>query len=325
MYIAPLKIEYEFSSMKKYILLCIYTLSGLIITSCDDDTTSSNPIDDFDHESQIAIDQAALDAYFETHYFNDTDKGIWTIPEGGDQTPLSLDENLMTIEGIEANGTVTDYTMYYYKYAEGSDVIAKGNPSPIDSVFVTYTGMLLDSTVFDFRPTYPVWLTLTSTVQGWAHGIPKFKGGELVTIGDGDFTYNDVGEGYLFFPSGLGYKNIAQGGIPANSPLVFRIGLSDIHLVDHDLDLVPSRYELTFDAAGNFTKYDTDGDGFDDYQDADDDGDKTITSEEVESEFLVDGEIVFDFNEAGEIVAKGSVSPENPDGDLPAYKNPDIK
>jgi len=330
LYIAPLKFEYEFIRMKKYILLSFYCLISFAIVSCDDDTSSSQPVDDFDHESQIAIDQALLDTYFETHYYNDLDDGIWTIPDGGDQTPLSEDTNLMTIEGVEANGTVTDYTMYYYKFnGEGSDAVGKGNPSPIDSVYMNYTGMLLDSTVFDSRPEYPIWLTLSSVVRGWSHGLPKFLGGKLILeidgVVDGDFKYEEQGEGYLFFPSGLGYANQAQGGIPANSPLVFRIALNDVNLVDHDLDLVPTKYELSFDAAGNITEYDSDGDGFSDYLDIDDDNDKVLTSEEVEVEFLVNGEIVFDFNAAGEIVAKNSVTPENPNGDLPAYKNPEIK
>jgi hypothetical protein len=311
--------------MNKKIIYSLLSFLLLLGVSCDDDTTSPiTVVDDYDHESQIAIDQAKLDTYFEEHYVNETVSGEFElltvgsegIPDG--ETLLSEDPKLLSIEGIEANGTVTDYTMYYYMTAEGADTSGFGSPCPIDSVFVKYTGMTLDGAVFDSRPVYPVWLQLSVVVQGWSRGLTKFQRGTFKSLPDDDFEFENEGKGFLFFPSGLGYRNFSQGSIPANSPLIFEIELDDVNLIDTDLDTVPTKFEITIDTAGNLTFYDTDGDGFDDYTDKDDDNDQKLTKEEVASEYTTfdaRGDIEFTYDATGDtIVAKGTT-----DG-LPNYK-----
>lgn len=305
--------------MNKNLIYSFFFLLLVIGASCSGDSTTTS-LEDFDHESQIAIDQALLYTYFEEHYIT-ADGELMTIGDDGipdGETALSDDPKLDSILGIEANSTVADYKMYYYIDKEGSDASVYGSPSPIDSVYVTYTGMLLDGTVFDSKTDYPIWLQLTSTVQGWSYGLPKFKQGTFETDNE-DFVFDNQGEGFIFFPSGLGYAQYATTDIPASSPLVFEIELNHVNLIDTDLDNVPTKFEITIDAAGNYEFYDTDGDGYYDYNDKDDDNDQVLTKDEVALEFPTfdeRGNIVFNYNvEETKIVAK-----ETTDG-VPNYKN----
>lgn len=275
--------------MNKNILLSLLIIATIIVVSCKKEDEVVIP--PFDHEAQISIDQDSIDNYLDNHYFNTDDNRIWAIGSPGGalvQLPLNEDSNLKTIEGIEANGTVGTYKMYYYEIAEGIDNGNEGfsSPSPVDSVFVKYTGMLLDSTVFDSREDYPVWFMLPNTIQGWAKGLPKFKRGTFEADDDVGFIFHDSGKGYLIMPSGLGYQNGGTGLIPANSPLIFRIELNDVKLIDTDLDMVPTKFEINYDLAGNITTYSTDGDTRDDFQDVDDDNDFTLTKDEVLDEYV---------------------------------------
>lgn len=293
----------------------------LVFVACDDETNNMFVPDPYDHESQIAKDQDSLWKYFDTHYYDASEDAIALIDAEtpSDIIPLSEDTNLDSIVGIQANETETDYTMYFYKTSEGSDPESIGYPTTVDSVFVNYTGFLLSGYEFDSRPIYPIWFSLSSVVQGWAHGITKFKGGDRIVMADDDFYYENAGSGFIFMPSGLGYKNIAQIGIPENSPLVFHVKVNQVHLRDHDLDLVPSKYEIDFDAAGNIELYDTDGDGVYDYLDKDDDNDGTITKVEVMDEFGPELPVVFDYGADGSIIGKGTASPQSPNGSIPNY------
>jgi len=284
--------------MNKNILFSFILIATIIIVSCKKDDNQV-VIPPFDHEAQIPIDQDSINKYLAYHYYNTKDSIFWTIGAGSeatgalpvaDQLPLNKDSNLDSIEGIDANGTVADYKMYYYEIAGGIDNGNEGfsSPSPVDSVFVKYAGTLLDSTVFDSREDYPVWFMLPNTIQGWARGLPKFKRGTFETDIDEDFIFHDSGKGYLIMPSGLGYQNGGTGLIPANSPLIFRIELNDVKLIDTDLDMVPTKFEINYDLAGNITTYSTDGDTRDDFQDVDDDNDFTLTRDEVLNEYVTE-------------------------------------
>jgi len=323
--------------MIKNIVFSFVILIVVIAVSCDNDSNDQTIATPYDHEAQIPIDREALIVYLSTHYYNTNDGFIWTIgnEEAGslpleDQIALINDENLDSIEGIDPVDieTISTYTMYYYIEEEGIDNgnVGYTSPSPVDSVFVRYSGMLLDSTVFDSRWDFPIWFQLPNNVEGWRRGLPKFKRGTFQTTGDEDFIFENPGLGYIFFPSGLGYRDRAQISIPANSNLVFRVELDDVKLIDTDLDLVPTKFELSIDAAGNITTYNSDEDSLFDFQDVDDDNDFTLTKDEVLDEFTTldaRGNIDFPYGADGNIAAKGSVTPENPNGDTPNYKNPD--
>lgn len=324
--------------MNKNIILSLLVFILIMGISCKKDSVEDTT-EPFDHEAQLQKDKDSISKYLKTHYFNTKDSIFWTIGSGseatgalpeGEQLALNLDPNLDSIIGIdvEANETVSSYTMYYYEIAQGIDPgnVGFSSPSIVDSVFVKYTGTLLDSTVFDSREDYPVWFMLPNTIEGWARGMSKFSRGTFETLSDDDFKFIDPGKGYLIFPSGLGYRNNFVGGISdsQNSCLVFRIELDDVKLIDTDLDGVPTKYEITIDEGGNFSFYDTDGDGFNDHSDVDDDNDFSLTRDELDAEFALDSRGNYDFpylvdEETGETnkIIKGITE------DIPDYKDPD--
>jgi hypothetical protein len=247
--------------MKIKNVLIILTI-GLVIYACGKDDEES-----FDAAGQAILDDAELIEYLETHYLNEDDGGIWTID--ADQTPLI--NQVDTQEIIEND---IDYKLYYLTEEEGTTI----NPEVTDSVLTTYTGMLLDSTVFD-RSRNLTWFSLTSVIRGWSYGFTNFKGGNKIINPDESFYYEEYGEGYLFIPSGLAYGNRGSSSIPPNSPLVFEITLQDVNPADHDNDSILSNIE---DLNGNFNPNDddTDGDNVPNYLDVDDDNDGILTKDE---------------------------------------------
>ena len=279
--------------MNRIKIFGLLAITALFVFAC---SKKGSTVDNFDHEAQIPVDKDLLTAYFNTHYYNTSNESIGTIGELVADVPEALpveDQialnstsspvDLKEIKDIEANDTDTNYSMYYIKLNDGGDFRGKGGPTQLDSVYVNYKGMLLDGTVFDSNVGVPTWFSLTGVVQGWALGFYNFAGGNLVQKSDGDFYFEDFGKGFLFIPSGLGYRNNTSGSIKENSPLVFEIELHDVNLVDHDLDTVPTKLELTVADNGSFTFYDTDGDGFNDYVDKDDDGDGKLTKDEIKA------------------------------------------
>ncbi len=247
--------------MKIKNLLIILSI-GLAIYACGKDDEES-----FDAAAQAIIDDAALIEYLGTHYLNEEDGGIWTID--ADQTPL-----INQVDTQEITENEIDYKLYYLTEEEGVTI----NPKVKDSVLTTYTGMLLDSTVFDSRAVL-TWFSLTSVIKGWSYGFTNFKGGNKIVNPDESFFYEEYGEGYLFIPSGLAYGNTGTFSIPRNSPLVFEITLQDINITDDDGDGVLSSFE-DLNRNGNYTDDDTDEDGIPNYLDVDDDNDGVLTINE---------------------------------------------
>ena len=191
--------------------LVIVVILGITIYSCKKSTTVP-----FSAADQAINDNVELVKYLQTHYLNTTDGGLYTIENG--ETPLMNSVETKVID----SGSIT-YKLYYLKIADGVGVA----PTKTDSVLVSYTGMLLDSTVFDSKPGL-IWVPLSGAIRGWSEGLPNFKTGTKVINADESFDYVNYGNGYLFIPSGLGYGNVAQGYIPENSPLIFQISLKDI-------------------------------------------------------------------------------------------------
>jgi len=243
--------------------LIILLLTSSFIFSCGGDDDNEN----FDAAAQALKDDTALIEYLQTHYLNTEDDGIWTITNG--EIPL-MDQ--VAVQDIVKNDI--SYKLYYLKQSEGVTFA----PTRADSILTTYTGMLLDSTVFDARSTL-TWLTLTGVIDGWSYGFTNFKGGNKVVNPDESFFYEDYGKGILFIPSGLAYGNFPQITIPENSPLVFQIALKDVNQSDDDNDSILSILE-DLDGDGDVKNDDTDGDGIPNYLDADDDNDGILTRDE---------------------------------------------
>jgi FKBP-type peptidyl-prolyl cis-trans isomerase FkpA len=240
---------------------------GIVIFSCKKDDNEAP----FDAAEQALLDDEDLIEYLQTHYLNEDDDGIWTITNN--EAPLMGQVDVQNIVKDEIS-----YKLYYLTQAEG----VASYPSRADSVLTTYTGMLLDSTVFDSRSSL-IWFSLTGVVEGWGYGFTNFKGGTKIVNEDESFYYENSGKGILFIPSGLAYGNFGQGFIPSNSPLIFQITLNDVNVSDDDNDGVSSILE-DIDGDGNVKNDDTDEDGIPNYLDVDDDGDGTLTKDEDANE-----------------------------------------
>lgn len=112
-----------------------------------------------------------------------------------------LNENKMK-DGI----VVTDSGLQYRIIEAGNDVKA----GPADTVYVHYTGTLIDGTEFDAsdRTKEPVKMMLNRVIKGWTEG--------LQLVGEG-------GHIELYVPAELGYGARGVGNIKANSTLIFDV------------------------------------------------------------------------------------------------------
>ena len=283
-----------------------FLIFSTIIYSCG---TNSLVVDNFDHEAQALLDNDSLIKFLKNHYFDTTVDSIKPLVSG--KTSFFDDTKLKTME-VEFNDIT--YNMYVFVNKEGNPVPDKPKPTILDSILVNYhLGYFRDSISYIplqnlenatwFNPRF-------ISVEGWLHGFTNFKGGENVTQVGEPITFNGGGNGILFIPSGLGYRNIGSGsGVPSNANLIYYVNLFDsIENTDHDNDGVASILEDP-DGDGNPRNDDTDGDFIANYLDTDDDGDAVLTKNEDANG---DGNPANDFSD-----------PNNPT--LPDYLNPDIK
>jgi FKBP-type peptidyl-prolyl cis-trans isomerase len=95
-------------------------------------------------------------------------------------------------------------------------VITQGNGGDaIDeehsTVVFSYTGRLLDGTVFDSSSSFST--RLNTVIQGWGKVLPMFRAGTKVR---------------LFIPSDLAYGTASTGSIPANAVLDFDIEIVSV-------------------------------------------------------------------------------------------------
>jgi FKBP-type peptidyl-prolyl cis-trans isomerase FkpA len=82
------------------------------------------------------------------------------------------------------------------------------HPTASSNVSVSYTLNLSDGTLLENHSSS--YFQLPITIRGWQIGIPFIGvGGSII----------------LLVPSALGYGNAVQGSIPANSVLIYNIGL----------------------------------------------------------------------------------------------------
>ena len=124
----------------------------------------------------------------------------------------TIDENKIKayIAANHIDSLTRDPSGIYYR-------IITTNPGPhptvSDTVQVSYTGKLLNGTIFDTQvaSVFP----LSSVVQGWQIILPLIGA-------NGSSPYARV---RFIIPSGLAYGNTSGGTIPANSVLDFQLDL----------------------------------------------------------------------------------------------------
>ena len=140
--------------------------------------------------------------------------------------------------------------------------------------------MLTDKYVFDERK-HPAWLDLANALQGFREGVSELKSGEFRQNSNGTVQYSSFGVGLFFLPSGLGYFENTSANIPEYSPLIFSVSLITSNPSDHDNDGILSINE-DIDGDGDPFYDDTDGDNLWNMYDSDDDGDGTLTINELD-------------------------------------------
>lgn len=271
--------------MIKNVFMAVFSL--LILASCsnDDDSVEVTPPRD---RGEVELEsQANLKAYLSTHFYNyeefeAEDEGFDykivfdTISgDNADKTPLLS-------QVIEEKFTYqeTEYTLYSLIARQGAGI----QPTFADSTYVNYQGSVVGGAKFDSSTT-PVWFDLTQVVFGFANGLSNLKAGTMATENaDGSVTFgNDYGIGAVFIPSGLGYFNSSGSGFSSYSDLVFTFDLyRAVADTDDDNDGVPNwKEDINGNKFLNEVADDTDGDNIPDFLDTDDDGDGTLTRDEI--------------------------------------------
>jgi FKBP-type peptidyl-prolyl cis-trans isomerase len=292
-------------NIKRFLLLALIFLS---IWSCKkDDGDDIVVVPPKNLVDVLPEDEANIKKFLETHFYNyedfeePTEEGfdykikIDTIAgENANKKSLMSQMTPKKVSvsanrfGSEGEGMV-DHTYYYLVVREGVGEVV----NVADSVYVRYEGSLLNGTTFDTAEKTPIWFDLANIqangARGFGEGASNLKaGGEPIVNEDGTFSVEGYGIGLVVFPSGLGYYNAAKPTIPAYSPLLFKIEVFAVNQTDHDGDGIPSYME---DLNNNGYLFDDNTDigqeekdrvqPIPNFLDTDDDGDGTLTKEEI--------------------------------------------
>lgn len=287
--------------MNKFKYYFILLLAGIAIVSCSKDHDDPETVPLRDYKEQYKADNDSIVKYLNTHYIKEVtanfDITIEKIPAGGTQTSI-MNQTVYPLQSRDVYNHDVTYKVYYLSLNKGTGEA----PMNTDRVFASYTGSLLNGTVFDSSygvgRSFELYMyAAQSVIDGWGEIFPQFKTGTPSAPGpDGTITYTDFGAGVMFLPSGLGYYGSGQESIPAYSPLVFSFKLFSLQRLDHDFDGV---FDYQEDLNGDGYVYDfrdtaryptppttmvaddTDKDGIPDYVDSDDDGDGFSTYYEI--------------------------------------------
>ena len=277
----------KIKSISSLFLLLVFVLAFNACKSNDD----NEEVELREYADQELTDEQLLREFLQTHTYNYEDfppadgEDISIIidtlaDDAANKTPLidlveSIEVPLTTAEEV-----VVNHTLYHLVARQGVRVESK--PSIVDSVYLSYSGKLLDGTQFD-QSTLPIWFDTTAVVTGFRYGLQHFAPGNFFQTENGTVDFMDYGQGLIFMPSGLAYFGSAQGQIPAYAPLIFEVSVFTTNQTDHDGDGILSINEDP-DGDGNPYNDDTDGDGIPNFFDADDDGDQILTANEYDED-----------------------------------------
>ena len=265
---------------KLFFLLPVF----LLFLQCKkEDTTEPIPIRDY--SEQVIVDQDLLETYLKTHTYNyedfnnESDVNIkldTILDNNSSRVSLFEQASIKTIDVTNAEGQITSHNLYYIIAREGSNE----SPSVADSVYVAYNGILTDGSSFD-NSKFPIWIDLANTIEGFREGVSELRTGKFTENSNGTIAYTSFGVGLFFIPSGIGYFENINSGIPEYSPLIFTVKLMTHTDTDHDNDGIISIFE---DIDGDNKPFgdDSDGDNLWNMYDVDDDGDGILTVNEID-------------------------------------------
>jgi len=255
--------------MNKFNIYLFLIITLLLSCNKDDD---EGEIEIRDYSEQVFTDEQSIEDYLKSHFYNYEDfqdpdnqtkiKFDTIANENSNKTPLIEQVNKSTINVRISDGSFINHPIYTLVAREGIGE----SPSSVDSTYLSYEGLLLNKSIFDKSLT-PIWFDLTSVVRGFREGMPTLRPGDFSIDQNNLPVFSNYGQGAIFMPSGLGYFGNPSGGIPAYSPIIFKIELYLVKKTDHDGDGILTADE--FDSDGDGVVDDTDGDGLADYLDAD--------------------------------------------------------
>ncbi|WP_428229753.1 FKBP-type peptidyl-prolyl cis-trans isomerase [Flavobacterium sp.] len=308
--------------MNKFKYYFVLLLAGISLVSCnksDDDDVVTVPLRDY--AVQYKADNDSIEKYLKTNYITvinspgtpqDQDVVIKKIVAGDGNVSI-WDQKTYTLKTRPVYSNDVNYNVYYLILREGTGE----SPTNTDKIVASYTGNLLNNTIFDSSYGYPTTHNLfpyaseNTVIEGWSEIFPKFRKGTSTTNpSTGVVTYSDFGAGVMFLPSGLAYyaSGSTGGSVPAYTPIVFSFKLFDLQRMDNEFSVSSSTGQPVFlgdgvpdyleDINGDGYLYDfrdtkkypspptnlvddTDGDGIPDFLDFDDDGDGFTTRFEI--------------------------------------------
>lgn len=128
-------------------------------------------------------------------------------------TPVEKDSVYLLQFASDSMTLTKDTTGLYYQILDSG---AGVSPAPTSHLVVTYTGMLMDRTVFDSETNGTLnGLQLNQLIAGWQIGLPKIKKGGHIR---------------LLIPSALAYGCTGLStAIPPNNPVYFDVQLIDVN------------------------------------------------------------------------------------------------
>ena len=268
------------------------------IFSCSSDDDTGGPLELRDPEEVRDENLLQIESFLETHFYRFEDnpqnpnfQNIVFDTIAGDNANEEPIINSQFLKSKQVFQQDVEFKLYYLKFREGAE--SSRQPTFADSVLVTYRGFsLFENQTFDGSPN-PIWFDLTNNIRGFYEVMDEFRGSTSFQENpDGTISFDDnFGIGTVFIPSGIAYYSAppSGSGIAAYEPIVFNIQLYRSIEADHDQDGVPSWME---DLNNNrrLTDDDTDEDNIPNFVDVNDDGDGTLTEDEIE--FDADGNLI---------------------------------
>lgn len=249
--------------MNKFKYYFILLLAGISLVSCnksDDNDVVTVPLRDY--AEQYKADNDSIIKYLKTNYITvtnnpgtpqDQDVVIKKIVAGDGNVSI-WDQTTYPLETRDVYSNDVTYKVYYLTLRKGLGQ----SPTNTDKVVTSYSGNLLDNTVFETSYGYATnWFLFpygadTATdkvtrVEGWSEIFPKFKTGTSKTDpNSGVITYSDFGAGVMFLPSGLAYYAGGSGSVPAYTPVVFSFKLFDLQRMDNEFTVSSTTGQVVF-------------------------------------------------------------------------------
>lgn len=311
--------------MKRLFAVLSLLVIGLLATNCKKDDNPSDyievPLRDIKEVYTENIE--SIEEYLKNNYIIENGESIAfdsiTSTKYAGQSVLADDSRLQSVIMNNDDYLAVPYTNIYnnrtyYQYYKSADtiqykiyymVINQGEgktASPIDSIFIKrrnynikneLSSSTFNGDFYSFPPTLAEYTSGKSPKRMYTgeRQILKFikTATNITTTPDGTITYDESSAGRIiaFIPSGLGQFNETFGKISAYTPWITDITLINSLERDHDLDGIPSKYEVEqIKPAEELTihdyfDYDTNDNAVPNFLDMDDDGDGISTKDEI--------------------------------------------